>query len=94
MNSEFYTLDYFVDKFESIPEEMISLTSEEEPTDVWEWCDKEESDALFWIVHPWGILCDVNDGIEEFENYGSSPKVRVLRFLNYIKANRLKFYYY
>lgn len=86
-----YTLDYFIQKFDAIPEEFIGVTSEDEPTDVWEWCDEEEARALFRHIKPWGILCDVNDGIDRWENYGDSPKQRVLRFLNYIKDNRIQY---
>lgn len=86
-----YTLDYFIQKFSDIPEEFIGVTSDDDPTDVWEWCSKEESNALFLHIKPWGILCDVNDGIEKWEGYADTPKARVLKFLQYIKDNRIQF---
>lgn len=85
-----YGVDYFIHKFESIPEDYIGTTAE--ATDAWEWCDKEEDADLYYLVHTWGILSDVNDGAD-YAHLGSTPQQRVVAFLKHIKTHRPYYLY-
>ena len=86
-----FTLEYFIKKFADLPEDYMGLTTED--TDAWMWCSTEEADALAKIVKPFGLLIDVNDGIDSGKGYGDTPKQRVLRFLNHIADVKVQFYY-
>lgn len=81
-------LDYFVKKFSDLPSEYFSLSTDSNPTDVWEWCTEEESKALRRIVKPFGILLCANDGDDEYSLLGRTPKERILNFLEYIRVER------
>lgn len=87
-----YDLEYFINKFDAIPEEAYSSTHDELPSDAWEWCDQDEANDLFRIVHRYGILSDVNDGEGKYLSYGDTEKQRVLRFLNYIMDEKKRYF--
>ena len=93
MNEE-YTLDYFISMFSMMDASWFSLSTEPEQLDAYNWLSEEEQEALYKIVKPWGILTDVNDGIDGYDLYGETIKERILNFLNHIKDNRFKYFYY
>lgn len=88
---EVYTLDYFLKKFEEIPEEYIGTS--EQGTDAFEWCGLDEGNELFKIVKPWCILSDVCDGTPQYINMGATPKQRLINMLLHIKKYRLPYLY-
>ena len=89
-----YTIGYFISKFDNIPSEQwcsSSCTDENGRHDVWGHCGEtdegvttDEAWALYMLVRSHGYLSDVCAGTEG--DWGSSPKERVLKFLNYIKT--------
>lgn len=89
-----YDINYFKRKFTEVPEEYLSMSTDSDPTDAWEWCNQEESDELYKIVRVYGILLAVNDGHAEYAHYGSTPKKRVLAFLDYVSATKSPYLMY
>ena len=83
-----YDIEYFIDKFKQIPENYISLSSDINPTDAWEWCSIEEAEALYDMINPYGILLQANDGEGGWERYAATPKARILAFLDYVSYVR------
>lgn len=86
-----YYLEYFIEKFENIEEEQFTLSAVPRPLDAYEWLTEKEQDTLYRIVKPWGILTEVNDGIEPYSIYGETIKERIINFLYYIKKNKIKY---
>lgn len=87
--SKYYSIDFFIKKFENMPEEYMGFSYETNPSDVWEWtyCD-EEAMALYNIARPYGLLVQVNDGNNGWSELGDNPKERVVSFLKYIKMSK------
>jgi hypothetical protein len=93
--ARFFSLDYFITYFKDIPEEQLCLVKDTNKGsshlamgDAWEWLDDEEQDALYTIIRPYGLLVHVNDGFGEFIHMGTTPKQRVIAFLQQIKEGR------
>ena len=87
-------IEYFINKFNDIPEEYFSLSTEVNPTDVWEWCDPSESEDLYSIARRFGVMLMANDGDEDYLQFGDNPKQRVVNFLLHIKNTRSPYLYY
>ena len=91
-----YDLDYFIDKFEAIPEERwctnTYLNGKQScvlghcgERDNW---STEESEKLCKITN---CITGVNDGLPPYNRYGSNPKQRVITYLKELKCtNSLK----
>jgi hypothetical protein len=93
MKPKLVTIDEFITHFEEIPEEYFTVSSVNNPTDVWEWIENDIAAEwrLFQLVAPYGILLAANDGIGPYKILGTEPKKRVLLFLGYVKRQlRLK----
>lgn len=82
-------LDFFIQKFASIPSEYLGLSTDPDPTDAWEWCSEEEQRALHKIIRPFGIMLLVNDGDEDYIGWGATPHARVTYFLNHVKETKM-----
>ena len=54
----------------------------------WDIIDDAMVDDLYYITKPWGILSDVAKGEPKYLVFGSTPKERVIGFLNYIERNK------
>lgn len=88
-----YTLDYFIGRFEAIPEEQWCIkepTDEAGRHDCWGHLGEvtldttsDEAKALYILVAKHGSLTQANDGVNGY--VGNTPKQRVLNFLNAIK---------
>ncbi len=86
-----FILEDFISRFEDIPEEQFTLSTDLKPLDAYEWLTEKEQEALYRIVRPWGYLTDINDGVEPYSVYGDTIKERILNFLYYIKKNKVKY---
>jgi len=81
-----YTIDYFIREFAFLHDEYLKHSSDPDQLDIWEWiATREEEDALYEIIEPYGVLLAANDGIGGYKLLGHTPKQRVLRFLTYVK---------
>lgn len=79
---EDWDIDYFIDKFEALPHESWG-----NPYDL---CTDDEAEKLFELVRWSGILSEVNDGIDDWDDWGDEPQERVLAFLYNIKLTGLE----
>lgn len=91
-----YDIDYFINKFEAIPEEKWT-TGKFQTQDGkccalgfcgndWELPNTEESKALVKI-DPMISISNINDGVCGYKQmYGETPKARILNFLKQKKA--------
>jgi hypothetical protein len=86
-----YSLDYFILKYESLDASWFCLSTEKDNMDAYEWLTDVEAEALFCMVKPWGILTDVNDGIDGYDFFGDTIKGRIINFLKHIKEKKLKY---
>lgn len=95
-----YNCDYFIRKFEAIPDELWLIGN------YTDWYNKdrhcalghcgrdlgihnEESDTLVWLFKE-EIVSFVNDGREEYKKYGETPKQRILAALYDIRDKEIE----
>ena len=84
-----FNVDFFIKKYETIPNTWITMSNIIKATDAWEWVESDrEAQALYDLVFPFGILLQVNDGTNEWIGLGPTPRTRVLKFLQLIKKSQ------
>jgi hypothetical protein len=74
---------YFLEDFQH-----IFSQAPEHFTSPWNIVDDDMAVDLFYIVKSFGILSDVSKGEPEYLVFGSTPKERVVGFLNYIDKHK------
>lgn len=84
------SIDYFINKFNEIPDEMIKVSTEDDSYDAWEWCSPLEADSLSCHIDKFETtLLEANDGIGDWAGVtNKTPKQRILMFLNILKGTQ------
>lgn len=95
-----YDVQYFIDKFEGIPEELWNedgnyINSKNRKCKcamghlgIWHSSKlNDEAIALSSLIGSFGLVTDINDGYPSYRKYGSTPKERILNALKEIKQS-------
>ncbi len=84
-HARLHDIDYFIRFFEYIEKDMIGMSTDKPSSDAWEWLREDEADDLYDIIKPFGLLIEVNDGMNNWEEIGKTPQERVCNFLQWVQ---------